>query len=87
MTNVTVYTKPDCPPCNATKKYLTRDNVAFTEVDITTDEDAYKLVKSLGYSYTPVVVSGDIHWSGFRPDKIASLKVIRDEVANSVIDK
>jgi glutaredoxin-like protein NrdH len=56
-------------------------------VDITTDEDAYKLVKSLGYSYTPVVVSGDTHWSGFRPDKIASLKVIRDEVANSVIDK
>jgi len=58
MTNVTVYTKPDCPPCNATKKYLTRDNVAFTEVDITTDEDAYKLVKSLGYSYMTNSVIG-----------------------------
>jgi glutaredoxin-like protein NrdH len=75
--NVTVYTKPDCPPCNATKQYLTRDGIEFTEVDLTNNEDAYNLVTSLGHKYTPVVVSGSTHWSGFRPDKIASLKILK----------
>lgn len=76
--SVIVYTKPDCPPCNATKKYLTRDGIEFTEVDLTNNEEAYNLVTSLGYKYTPVVVSGSNHWSGFRPDKIASLRVFKD---------
>ncbi len=84
---VTVYTKPDCPACDATKKYLDRDSIPYSTVDVSTDENAYELVKSLGYSYTPVVVSGNVHWSGFRPDKIASLKLMRDRVANSVVDK
>ena len=44
-------------------------------VDITKDEKAYELVSSLGYKEAPIVVNGEMHWSGFRPDKIASLKV------------
>jgi len=67
---------PDCPQCNATKKYLDRDNVEYSTVDISTDEEAYALVSSLGYKAAPVVVAGDAHWSGFRPDKIASLKAL-----------
>jgi len=67
---------PDCPQCNATKKYLDRDNIEYSTVDISTDEEAYALVSSLGYKAAPVVVAGDAHWSGFRPDKIASLKAL-----------
>jgi glutaredoxin-like protein NrdH len=76
MMQVTVYTMPDCPQCNATKKYLDRDNIEYLTVDISTDEEAYALVSSLGYKAAPVVVAGDAHWSGFRPDKIASLKAL-----------
>jgi glutaredoxin-like protein NrdH len=30
-------------------------------------------VLSLGYSAAPVVVVGDEHWSGFRPDRLRGL--------------
>jgi glutaredoxin-like protein NrdH len=30
-------------------------------------------VKSLGYVQAPVVVAGEDHWSGFRPDKIKAI--------------
>lgn len=41
--------------------------------DVSTDEAALEHVKSLGYMQAPVVVTDDDHWSGFRPDKIATL--------------
>jgi glutaredoxin-like protein NrdH len=37
------------------------------------DEAALELVKSLGYAAAPVVIAGDSHWSGFRPDKISEI--------------
>lgn len=73
-----LYTLPDCPQCYATKRYLDRDHVEYSTVDLSIDKEAYELVSSLGYKNAPVVVSGDTHWSGFRPDKIASLKKIKE---------
>jgi len=74
MTSVVLYTMPDCPQCYATKRYLEKDSIEYSMIDISTDEKAFELVSSLGYKQAPVVVAGDNHWSGFRPDKIASLK-------------
>lgn len=75
---ISVYTKPDCPACDATKKYLDRDNVSYFDVDVTTNEEARNYVVNLGYTITPVVVvSADNHWQGFRPDKIASLRIMK----------
>ena len=75
MTSVVLYTMPNCPQCYATKRYLDEDEIEYSMVDITKDEKAYELVSSLGYKEAPIVVNGEVHWSGFRPDKIASLKV------------
>jgi len=69
----TVYTQPACQPCIATKRALTKRGVEFREVDLTTDPDALETVRALGHTQAPVVVSGDAHWSGFRPDRIAAL--------------
>lgn len=74
--SVTVYTMPDCVQCEMTKKVLTRDGVEFLTVDISTNSEAYELITSLGYKQAPVVIAGENHWSGFRIDKIASLKSI-----------
>ncbi len=74
--STTVYTKPDCPQCDATKKYLNKYGIEFNTVDITENKDAYDLVVSMGYKYTPVVVSNNNHWSGFRPDKISALRLL-----------
>jgi glutaredoxin-like protein NrdH len=46
-------------------------------VDLATDEQAMAHVKELGYQSVPVVVDGDRHWSGFRPDKIANSAAAR----------
>ena len=70
---VTVYTLPSCVQCESTKKYLTNKDVQFEVVDLSQDESAMNLVKSLGYQAAPVVIAGEDHWSGFRPDKLSSL--------------
>ncbi|MCS6712225.1 glutaredoxin-like protein NrdH [Brachybacterium sp. EF45031] len=71
--DITVYSKPLCVQCDATKRALTKAGLAFDVVDITEDADALARVKSLGYVQAPVVITGDDHWSGFRPDKIKAL--------------
>jgi glutaredoxin-like protein NrdH len=70
---VTVYTLPSCVQCDSTKKFLDRNEVEYNVVDMSQDETALELVKALGYQAAPVVIAGDDHWSGFRPDMIAKL--------------
>lgn len=75
MPDVTVYTKPACVQCNATKRALTSKGITFSTIDVTEDPAAYDYVTGLGYAAAPVVVvnSGEDHWAGFQPDKISAL--------------
>ena len=70
---VTVYTKPSCVQCNATYRALDNKGIEYEILDVSEDAVALERVKELGYLQAPVVVSGDEHWSGFRPDKIDEL--------------
>lgn len=70
---VVIYTLPSCVQCDTTKRMLQKIDVAYREVDLSVNEEAYQMVKALGYSAAPVVIAGEEHWSGFRPDKIQSL--------------
>ncbi|MCV7251646.1 glutaredoxin-like protein NrdH [Mycolicibacterium fluoranthenivorans] len=70
---VTVYTKPACVQCNATYKALDKAGVAYDVIDISVDPEARDYVMALGYLQAPVVVAGNEHWSGFRPDRIKAL--------------
>ena len=72
-TTVTVYTKPACVQCNATYKALDKQGLDYAVIDITADSDARDYVMALGHLQAPVVVAGDDHWSGFRPDRIKGL--------------
>lgn len=71
--SVTVYTKPACVQCNATYKALDKQGIEYSVVDITEVPEACDYVMALGYLQAPVVVAGDDHWSGFRPDRIKAL--------------
>ncbi len=73
MSAVTVYTKPDCVQCNATYRALNKAGIEYAVVNIAEDTEARDYVLSLGYLQAPVVVVGDEHWSGFRPDRIKTL--------------
>lgn len=74
MQTVTVYSKPSCVQCDATKRHLNKIDVAYDVVDVSVDEEAFNYVVGLGYSAVPVVVVGDDHWSGYQPDKLNALK-------------
>ncbi len=70
---ITVYTKPACVQCDATHKALARAGVDYQTVDLSTDTEAHNYVLALGYLQAPVVVAGNDHWSGYRPDRIKAL--------------
>lgn len=71
---ITIYTKPACVQCNATYKAFDKQGLSYNIVDITADEQARDYVMALGYLQAPVVVVGDEHWSGFRPDRVRAIK-------------
>jgi glutaredoxin-like protein NrdH len=73
MSQITVYTKPACVQCNATYKALDKHGLTYKKVDITLDSDARDYVMALGYLQAPVIVAGDQHWSGYRPDRLSAL--------------
>lgn len=73
MSSITVYSKPACVQCTATKRALDKQGIEYEIFDLSVDEKALEAVKDLGYMQAPVVIAGDEHWSGFRPDKISEL--------------
>lgn len=79
--DVTIYSKPNCPQCEATKRKFTKEGVAFREVDVSEDKRAFMRVRDeWGYQRVPVIeVRGegfDVRWDGFRPDR---MKAVIDE--------
>ena len=70
---ITVYSKPACVQCTATTRALEARGLDFAIVDLTEDADAMEMVQGLGYRQAPVVVAGEDHWAGFRPDMIGQL--------------
>lgn len=70
---ITVYSKPACVQCSATTRELDRKGIPHEYIDLMEDSDAMDKVRALGYMQVPVVVAGDDHWAGFRPDKIGQL--------------
>lgn len=70
---IIVYSKPACVQCTATTRALAAQGLPFNVIDLTKDADAFAYVSQLGYRQVPVVVAGDAHWAGFRPDLIGRL--------------
>lgn len=73
MPTITVYSRPACVQCDATYRMLDRLGLDYTTVDVEQDAEALAYVRSLGYLAAPVVVAGDQHWSGYRPDELKAL--------------
>lgn len=71
--SITVYSKPQCVQCTATKRALDKRGLTYAEVDLSQDPQAFQYVKSLGFVQAPVVVTDQDAWSGFRPDKVKAL--------------
>ncbi len=54
--NVIVYSTPTCPYCKLVKKFLTKHDVAFTDIDVSADDRAaHDMIKKTGQLGVPVV--------------------------------
>lgn len=74
--NVTVLSQPNCQPCRATTRWLTKRGVEHTVIDLTESPEDAAAARALGYQQTPVVLinysaGNDVHFSGYRPDLLA----------------
>jgi glutaredoxin-like protein NrdH len=70
---VTVYTKPACVQCDATKRTLDKLGISYEAIDVTANQDAFDMLVEKGFKAMPVVNAGDEWWSGFNPEKINGL--------------
>lgn len=71
--SITVYSKPACVQCTATTRALEARGLDYELIDLTEDGEAMRRVTELGYRQAPVVIAGEAHWAGFRPDLIGRL--------------
>lgn len=76
MAKVTVYTKNGCPQCDMTKNVLRGEEIDFDLINVEEDEVAMDFVKNtLNLTAMPVViVEGQEPFTGFRPDRLQSIK-------------
>ena len=70
---ITAYSKPACVQCTATTRPPDARGISYRVIDLTEDAAAMERVTSLGYRQAPVVIAGEDHWAGFRPDMIGRL--------------
>lgn len=81
---VTVFTKPYCPQCDATKRQLTKLGVSFDTVDLSENPSTLEQLRAAGFQQAPVVITPDSSWTGYRPDLIRALaKATQKEPVNA----
>ncbi len=79
MTQITVYTVPNCADCEAVKRLLNSQGAAFTEKNVREDPSALaEMQAKANVRIAPVTVIGDQVFYGFyndqRPGILAALK-------------
>lgn len=70
---VIVYSKPNCPQCDLTKRDMDILGIAYETVDLTQRQDQLERLIGLGHRSAPVVETCRELWSGYDQEKIKSL--------------
>ena len=71
---ITIYSTPTCPYCKMAKEFLKEHKIAFTDIDVASDQVAMqKMIEKTGQLGVPVIdVDGEI-LVGFDKKKLAKL--------------
>lgn len=73
-TNVTIYSTPSCHFCHATKDFLKEHNIAFTDYDVSQDQEKrQEMIEKSGQMGVPVIFIGDEMIIGFDEPRIKEL--------------
>ena len=87
MSCIEVYSSPRCPHCVTAKEFLASQGMAFTEVDVTTDDlnMGTMLIRTNGLSSVPQIFIDDQHIGGcsdmLDAARAGSLELSRDAPA------
>ena len=74
MAEVKVYSTPTCPYCKLAKTYLTENQIAFEDIDVTTSQTlVQEMIKRTGQMGVPVIDIDGRLIIGFDRKKIAQL--------------
>lgn len=80
MKKITVYTQPDCPPCEITKRFLTEYGFSYEVKNIKTDQKArMELIETYQSYSTPTIIIGEKVITGFDLEKLKIELNIKDE--------
>ncbi|AVP71298.1 glutaredoxin family protein [Prescottella equi] len=71
---VTLVSAPGCGRCNVAARDMTKRGIPFDKVDGTVDTEWGDRAKALGYLGAPVTICGDMHWDGYRENRIDELE-------------
>lgn len=79
MASVTIYSTPTCPYCKQAKQFLNDNEVAFTDIDVSTDASkAQEMIEKSGQMGVPVLdIDGEII-VGFDRERIAQTLGIQE---------
>lgn len=71
MAKVTVYSTPTCPYCKMAKEYMTEMKIEFSDIDVSSDQDAAaKMVELSGQMGVPVITVDEKVIIGFDKDEL-----------------
>ena len=78
MKTVTIYSLPTCHTCHEVKEFLNKNNISFTDYDVSSDEARKnEMVEKSGQMSVPVIfVEGEMVL-GFDRSKLAELLGIK----------
>jgi len=76
---ITIYSTPTCIYCNNVKEYFAKNNIQYTETDVSLDEkELEKMVAISGQMGVPVIdINGDVV-VGFDKEKIDEILKIKN---------
>jgi glutaredoxin-like protein NrdH len=52
---ITLYSKPNCPFCDNAKVWFERNDIPYTVIDITQNDEALNFIKSKGHKTVPQI--------------------------------
>ena len=66
---IIIYTRNDCVQCHATRRAMESRGLAFEMVNVDQQPDAADTLREQGFRQLPVVIAGELRWSGFGYDQ------------------
>lgn len=71
--SVIVYSKPNCPNCELSKRDMDILGIEYQVIDISQDIGSLERLKSQGFRSVPVIQTENDVWSGYNQEKIKGL--------------